>query len=135
MGPKKGSKPKVASRSGTKRKHTDRTVIEKIRIVERVVVGGERVTDVARGENICQSTLSTWKKDLPTYRAQLAASAAVANRMRVRLSTRPFVENALVVWVIETRAAKKFNNMISLEQLLAHAKRLVHLRFENKIKS
>ena len=121
---KKGNWVNPPLRSPPKRrKHVDRPLGEKVRIAERVVVGGERVIDVCRQESISQSTLSTWKKELPNYKAQLESSALSRDKLRCRPSKHPFVERAMVEWIADVRASKQFNNMISGDQLFAVAKR------------
>ena len=88
--------------SKPKRKHTDRTLKEKIEILGKLD-SGLKAVDVCKRFNISQSTLSTWKKQRGKIN-EMVDAGKVLNQKRNRESFLPQVERALHLWFCEMRS-------------------------------
>ena len=88
--------------SKIKRQHTDRTLKEKIEILQKLDCGIKAV-DLCKQYNLSQSTISTWKKQRSKLK-DMVDSGKVLNTKRNRESFLPQVERALHLWFGEMRA-------------------------------
>ena len=88
--------------SKPKRAHIDRTIEEKLNILNKLDCGAKAV-EICRQFNLSQSTLSTWKKQCVKLR-EMVDSGKVLKTKRNRESFLPQVERALNVWFRDMRS-------------------------------
>ena len=84
-----------------KRQHVDRTLKEKLDILQ--LVGSMKGIDICRKYGIKQSTLSTWKKH-KTKLQEMVEEGKVLDLKHNRASLLPKVERALHIWFCEMRS-------------------------------
>ena len=88
--------------SKPKRQHTDRTLKEKIEILNKLD-SGVKAIDLCRQFNLSQSTISTWKKQRNKLKG-MVDDGKVLETKRNRESFMPQVERALHLWFCEIRS-------------------------------
>ena len=85
-----------------KRQHTDRTLKEKIEILNKLDCGAKAI-DLCKQFNLSQSTISTWKKQRDKLKG-MVDDGKVLDTRRNRESFLPQVERALHLWFSEMRS-------------------------------
>ena len=88
--------------SKPKRQHTDRTLKEKIEILNKLD-SGVKAIDLYRQFNLSQSTISTWKKQRNKLKG-MVDDGKVLETKRNHESFMPQVESALHLWFCEIRS-------------------------------
>ena len=85
-----------------KRQHNDRTLKEKIQILDKLDCGVKAI-DLCKQFNLSQSTISTWKKQRSKLKG-MVDDGKVLDTRRNRESFLPQVERALHLWFCEMRS-------------------------------
>ena len=85
-----------------KRQHNDRTLKEKIQILDKLDCGVKAI-DLCKQFNLSQSTISTWKKQRSKLKG-MVDDRKVLDTRRNRESFLPQVERALHLWFCEMRS-------------------------------
>ena len=88
--------------SKPKRQHTNRTLKEKIEILNKLD-SGVKAIDLCRQFNLSQSTISTWKKQRNKLKG-MVDDGKVLETKRNHESFMPQVERALHLWFCEIRS-------------------------------
>ena len=88
--------------SKPKRQHVDRTLKEKLQILNKIECGMKAI-DVCKAYNLSQSTLSTWKKQ-KTKLKDMVDVGKVLDTKRNRESFLPNIERALHILFGEMRS-------------------------------
>ena len=84
-----------------KRQHNDRTLKEKIQILDKLDCGVKAI-DLCKQFNLSQSTISTWKEQRSKLKG-MVDDGKVLDTRRNRESFLPQVERALHLWFCEMR--------------------------------
>ena len=85
-----------------KRQHNDRTLKEKIQILDKLDCGVKAI-DLCKQFNLCQSTISTWKKQRSKLKGMVDDGKVLDTRHN-RESFLPQEERALHLWFCEMRS-------------------------------